>query len=81
MLIEAAVIKEGLARTDVKKSKVSLDVALSACGLAEEDVVAAAHMLAEAVAPVIVYGKGISAFGGEAVMDAMVRVAKLTGAS
>ncbi len=79
--LEAAIVKEGLARTDVKKSKVSLDVALYACGLAEEDVVDAAHMLAEAVAPVIVYGKGISAFGGEAVMDAMVRVAKLTGAS
>lgn len=78
---EAAVIKEGLARTDVKTSKVSLADALNVCGLAEEDVIDAAHMLAEAVAPVIVYGKGISAFGGEAVMDAMVRVAKLTGAS
>jgi formate dehydrogenase major subunit len=79
--LEAAIVKEGLARTDVKKSKVALDVALAACGLAEEDVVDAARMLAEAVAPVIVYGKGVSAFGGEAVMDAMVRVAKVTGAS
>jgi formate dehydrogenase major subunit len=79
--LEAAVVKEGLARTDIKKSKVTLKTALNACGLAEEDVVDAARMLAEAVAPVIVYGKGVSAFGGEAVMDAMVRVAKLTGAT
>ncbi|MBK9925164.1 MAG: molybdopterin-dependent oxidoreductase [Anaerolineales bacterium] len=79
--LEAAIIKEGLARTEAKSSKTALKNALKICELAEEDVIDVAHMLAEAVAPVIVYGKGISAFGNDAVMDAMVRVAKLTGAS
>jgi len=79
--LEAAVIKEGLARTAEKTSNVSLPDALKVCGLSEEDVTDAARMLAEAVAPVIVYGKGITTSSEASVMDAMLRVAKLIGAS
>jgi len=79
--LEAAVIKEGLAHTAEKTSNVSLPDALKVCGLSEEDVTDVAHMLAEAVAPVIVYGKGITASSEASVMDAMLRVAKLIGAS
>jgi assimilatory nitrate reductase catalytic subunit len=79
--IEAAVIKEGLARTDAKTSKVSLAEALKVCGLAEEDVTDAARMLAEALAPVIVFGKGVTLSAQASMMDAMVRVANLIGAS
>ncbi len=79
--IEAAVIKEGLASTDAKKSKVSLADALKVCGLAEEDVIDAARMLAESIAPVIVFGKGITTSSEASIMDAMMRVAKLVGAS
>ncbi|MBL8079528.1 MAG: molybdopterin-dependent oxidoreductase [Anaerolineales bacterium] len=79
--IEASVIKEGLARTGAKKGKSTLAAALKVCGLAEEDVKDTARMLAESVAPVIVFGKGISMSGDSAVMDAMVRVANVIGAS
>jgi formate dehydrogenase major subunit len=79
--LEAAIIKEGLARTDAKSSKTTLEAALKACGLEAEDVIDAAHMLAEAVAPVIVYGRGVTANGDAATLDAMVRVAKLIGAT
>jgi predicted molibdopterin-dependent oxidoreductase YjgC len=79
--LEAAVIKEGLARTAEKTSKVSLVSTLAICGLSEEDVIDAARMLAEAVAPVIVFGKGITSSSESTVMDAMLRVAKLIGAS
>jgi formate dehydrogenase major subunit len=79
--IEAAVIKEGLAHTDAKKSKSTLASALKICGLAEEDVMDAARMLAESIAPVIVYGKGVTCSSEESIMDAMARVAKVIGAS
>ena len=79
--LEAAVIKADLARIDSKTSKVTLEDALAICGLAEEDVTDAAHMLAEAIAPVIIYGKGITTSSEVSVMDAMLRVAKLIGAS
>lgn len=79
--LAAAVIEQGLARTDAKRSKTTLEAALKACGLAADDVSDAARMLAEAVAPVIVYGKGISANANPAVMDAMLRLATLVGAS
>ncbi|MFN8414425.1 MAG: molybdopterin-dependent oxidoreductase [Anaerolineales bacterium] len=79
--IEAAVIKEGLAHADVKTSKVSLAEALKVCGLEEEDVIATAHMLAESIAPVIVYGKGVTVSAEASMMDTMVRVAKIIGAS
>ncbi|MBI5294770.1 MAG: molybdopterin-dependent oxidoreductase [Chloroflexi bacterium] len=79
--LEAAIIKEGLARTDAKSSTTTLEAALKVCGLEAEDVTDAARMLAEAVAPMIVYGKGITTSSDASVMDAMVRVAKLTGAN
>ena len=79
--LEAAIIREGLARTDAKSSRTTLEAALKACGLEAEDVIDAARMLAEAVAPVIVYGRGVSGNGDAATIDAMVRVAKLIGAT
>jgi NADH dehydrogenase/NADH:ubiquinone oxidoreductase subunit G len=78
---EAAIIQEGLARTDATDVESNLVDLLNVCGLAAEDVIDVAHILANAVAPVIIYGKGVTAFGTNEVMDAMVRVAKLIGAS
>ena len=79
--IEAVIVKENLGHVETKSSKVSLADALKVCELAEEDISDAARMLAESIAPVIVFGKGISASEGPTVMDAMMRVAKLIGAT
>ncbi len=59
----------------------SLNVALDLCGLNIEDVTDAARMLAEAAAPMIVYGKGLTASGNPAVMEALVQLAQVIGAS
>jgi formate dehydrogenase major subunit len=79
--LEAVILKDGLGRVKSTSKKPALKTALKVCGLSEEDVTKAAYVLAEAVAPVIVYGKGISASSESSVVEAMVRVAKLIGAS
>lgn len=75
--IEAAVLKNGMARVEAKLSKSSLEAALKICGLEEKDVANAALALSAAVAPIIVYGRIADA----PTIDAMIRVAKLIGAS
>ena len=79
--LEAAVVKEGLARGAVDENIVSLKSALDICELNAEDVTDAARMLAEAVAPIIVYGKGLTASGNPGAMDALIRLANVIGAS
>jgi len=79
--LEAAVVKDGLARGAVDENIVSLHAALDICELNAEDVTDAARMLAEAVAPIIVYGKGLTAAGNPGAMDALVRLANVIGAS
>lgn len=79
--LESAVVKEGLARGPVDANIVSLKAALDICELNAEDVTDAARMLAEAVAPMIVYGKGLTASGNPGVMVALVRLAQVIGAS
>jgi len=79
--LESAVVKEGLARGTVDENVVSLKAALELCELNAEDITDAARMLAEAVAPIIVYGKGVTAAGNPGVMDALMRLAKVIGAS
>ena len=79
--LEAAVVKEGLARGTVDENIVSLNAALDICELKVEDVTDAARMLAESIAPVIVYGKGLTAAGNPGAMDALVRLAKIIGAT
>ena len=79
--LEAAVVKEGLARGTVDENIVSLNAALDICELKVEDVTDAARMLAESITPVIVYGKGLTAAGNPGAMDALVRLAKIIGAT
>ena len=79
--LEAAVVKEGLARSTVDGNVVSLKSALEICELNAEDITDAARMLAEAVAPIIVYGKGLTASGNPGAIDALVRLANVIGAS
>jgi predicted molibdopterin-dependent oxidoreductase YjgC len=79
--LEAAILKEGLGRNGAKAGKISLTAALKTCGLAKQDVIDAARMLAGSIAPVIVYGKGVTAASDEAVIAALARLAKLVGAS
>ena len=79
--LEAAVVKEGLARGTVDENIVSLNAAIDICELKVEDVTDAARMLAESIAPVIVYGKGLTAAGSPGAMDVLVRLAKIIGAT
>ncbi len=79
--LEAVVVKDGLARGTVNENIVSLKSALDICELNAEDVTDAARMLAEAAAPIIVYGKGLTAAGNPGAMDALVRLANVIGAS
>ncbi|NWG06748.1 MAG: molybdopterin-dependent oxidoreductase [Chloroflexi bacterium] len=79
--IEAVIVKEGLARSAVDENIVSLKSALAVCELNVQDVTDAARMLAEAVAPIIVYGKGLTASGNPGAMEALVRLANVIGAS
>lgn len=79
--IEAVIVKEGLARGAVDENIVSLKSALAVCELNVQDVTDAARMLAEAVAPIIVYGKGLTASGNPGAMEALVRLANVIGAS
>jgi predicted molibdopterin-dependent oxidoreductase YjgC len=79
--LEAAVVKEGLARSTVDGNVVSLKSALEICELNAEDITDAARMLVEAVAPIIVYGKGLTASGNPGAIDALVRLANVIGAS
>jgi formate dehydrogenase major subunit len=79
--LEIAVVKEGLARGTVDENIVSLKAALDICELNAEDVTDAARMLAEAVAPIIVFGKGLTAAGNPGTMQALVRLANVIGAS
>jgi predicted molibdopterin-dependent oxidoreductase YjgC len=79
--LEAVIARDGLARAETKSKKPALKSALKACGLTEEEVTNVARMLADAAAPIIVYGKGISASSESSVIAALVRVATLVGAS
>jgi len=79
--LEAVIVKKDLARIQTNPGTSSLESALSTCGLTEEEVTSAATVLAEAVAPIIIYGKGITTSSKPSVIDAMVRVAKLVGAT
>jgi formate dehydrogenase major subunit len=79
----AAIVKARMTRAEAPK--MNADQALAdvnkKTGLEKADVTAAAQMLASAVKPVIVYGKGITVNGNAETLKALVTLAKITGAS
>jgi formate dehydrogenase major subunit len=80
--LQAVIVKEGLGRTELKLADPdkALQAAVKATGLSAEEIAAAARILAHAVTPVIVYGKGLTAGRDPKPVEALLALAKLIGA-
>jgi formate dehydrogenase major subunit len=80
--LQAIIVKEGLGRTPLAMSDAEAVIAeaLQATGLAAEALSQAARMLAHAVSPVVLFGKGITAQRNVALVEALISLATLTGA-
>ena len=80
--LQAVIVKEGLGRTalDIKDADACIASAVKVCGIEQAAVERAARMLAQAVSPVILFGKGVTASRDEKLVEALLALAKLTGA-
>jgi predicted molibdopterin-dependent oxidoreductase YjgC len=80
--LQAIIVKEGLGRTPLAMpdAEAVIAEALQATGLAAEALSQAARMLAHAVSPVVLFGKGITAQRNVALVEALISLATLTGA-
>lgn len=78
----AVIVKEGLGRNplDMPEIETVIAEALQATGLEAEKLTQAARMLAHAVSPVILFGKGITAQRDEKLVQALISLATLIGA-
>ena len=81
--LEAVIVKEKLNRTKAPWMDVDLvlEEALRNCGLLYEDIKDAAMMLTSALAPVIIYGKGLSAHSDLESLADLNWLARLIGGS
>ncbi|MEI6291268.1 MAG: molybdopterin-dependent oxidoreductase [Chloroflexota bacterium] len=80
--LTAIIVKDGMGRsplalTDADKM-IADAVKESGCDLA--GLTRAAHMLAQSISPVILFGKGVTAQRDEQLVEALLQLAKLTGA-
>jgi len=80
--MQAIIVKEGLGRAAlaIADPDAVIAEALQATGLAADRLAFAARMLAHAVSPVILFGKGITAQRDEKQVEAIIGLATLTGA-
>jgi predicted molibdopterin-dependent oxidoreductase YjgC len=80
--MQAVIVKEGLGRNPltIPDTEVIIAEALQATGLEAERLSQAARMLAHAVSPVILFGKGVTAQRDEKLVEALISLAKLIGA-
>lgn len=80
--LQAVIVKEGLGRAplDLPIPEAVISEALKATGLNSEALTYAARMLAHAVSPVILFGKGITAQRDEKLVEALIGLATLIGA-
>jgi predicted molibdopterin-dependent oxidoreductase YjgC len=80
--MQAIIVKEGLGRAAlaIADPDAVIAEALQATGLAADRLAFAARMLAHAVSPVILFGKGITAQRDEKLVEAIIGLATLTGA-
>jgi predicted molibdopterin-dependent oxidoreductase YjgC len=80
--LQAVIVKEGLGRNPLAFPDVETVIAeaLRATGLEAENLAQAARMLAHAVSPVILFGKGITAQRNEKLVQALISLATLIGA-
>jgi formate dehydrogenase major subunit len=80
--ILAVIVKEGLGRNPLAMpdAETVIAEALQATGLEAEKLAQTARMLAHAVSPVILFGKGVTAQRDEKLVQALIKLATLIGA-
>jgi predicted molibdopterin-dependent oxidoreductase YjgC len=80
--LQAVVVKEGLGRTALAIPDVDklIAEAVQKSGVEQASLERAARMLAQAISPVILFGKGVTAKRDEKLVEALLSLAKLTGA-
>jgi formate dehydrogenase major subunit len=80
--LQAIVVKEGLERRPMSISDVDarIDDAVRTTGIPFEKLAQAARMLANAITPVILFGKGITAQRDECLVEELYKLAVLVGA-
>ena len=80
--LQAVIVEEGLGRTalDLPDPAGLIEAAIRATGLSAAALRRAARMLANAISPVILFGKGISTQRDEKLVEALLDLARLTGA-
>jgi formate dehydrogenase major subunit len=80
--MKAVIVKEQLGRTPLAIADVDKVIAeaVKATGITVEKLTKAAQVLAHAVSPVILFGKGITAQRDEKLVEALISLAKLVGA-
>jgi predicted molibdopterin-dependent oxidoreductase YjgC len=80
--MKAIIVKEDLGRAPlvIPDAEAVITEALQATGLEAERLAQAARMLAHAVSPVILFGKGITAQRDEKLVEALISLATLIGA-
>jgi formate dehydrogenase major subunit len=80
--LQAIIVKEGLGRTLLEISDVEarIERVVRETGLPLEQLTRAAHILANAITPVILYGNGITAQRDEHLVEEIYRLAVLVGA-
>jgi formate dehydrogenase major subunit len=80
--LQAVIVKEGLGRAPLAMADPEkvIAAAVTATGVSLEALSKAAQLLAYAVSPVIIFGKGVTAQRDEKLVAALVSLAKLIGA-
>ena len=80
--LQAVIVKEGLGRTQVLIDNPDklIETAVATSGVDAETLARTARLLANAISPVILFGKGVTAQRDEKLVEALLKLAKLTGA-
>jgi len=80
--LQAVIVKEGLGRTPLALADVDALIAnaVKTSGVEQATLEQAARMLAQSISPVILFGKGLTARRDEKLVEALLTLAKLTGA-
>ena len=80
--LQAVIVKEGLGRTQlsIENPDSLIEAAVKNCAVNLEALTRTARLLANAVSPVILFGKGVTAQRDEKLVEALLNLAKLTGA-
>ena len=80
--LQAIIVKEGLGRSplSITTPEALIDESIRETGLALEQLTQAAHILANSITPVILYGTGITGQQDECLVEELYRLAVLVGA-